>query len=561
MERLKRIFIAFILAVSFLVQQRTPTALAACANNASTQFRSAATGNWGDTATWQCSDNGTDWEAATVTPTSAHGVITIRSPYTVTVAASVTVDQVRIDAGSQVTVNSSSTFTVTNDTGTDLTLNGTLLNQGTLVRGSQATIEVGAGGHLIHNATSAIENFLNRTTMDAAATMTYRGSSSLTPVVAMAGNTYGHLVFESSAGTWSRTLSGSTPTTIRGAFTLGSGVTINNSSFVGMNVAGNWTNNGIYNAGTGTITFNGTGTSTYGGSTTTLFYNLTVNAGATLDVGTNTLFNAESVTNNGALQQTRTVSGATAFLNVRNSDGGQKYFGVDITGNLGGTTVKVAGNQECANIHSNSDPVLRCYTITPGSAGTATVRFYYRYAELRANQKPTNLKVWKYSGSGTAWNEVTGVTYNRSTCTSGDEGCYVEIQEYDLSSGTFLLMENNPAAVLLAFLTVRPSAHGIIVAWETESELDNLGFHLYRAVVGEDDWTRLNAAFIPSAAPGRATGHAYTWTDTTAGRGRAYAYRLATIGFDGRERTQQTVSLIYPEVQLWLPLVRQDSLP
>ncbi len=550
--------IAFFVAVAFRAHQQTPVALAACANSASTQFRSATSGNWGDTATWQCSDNGTDWEAATVTPTSDHGAITIRGSDVVTVAASVTVDQVTIEAGGQVTVSSSSTFTVTNGTGTDLTLNGTLLNQGTLARGTGAAVTVGSGGHLIHNATTAIDSFLNGTTMDASATMTYRGSGSLAPTVAMAGNTYGHLTFESTAGSWSKTLSGSNATTIKGDFTLGSGVTINNSSFVGMNVAGNWTNNGTYNAGTGTITFNGTGISSYGGSSTTTFNNLTVNAGATVDVGTNTLFNADAaVTNNGALQQTRTVSGATAFLNVKNSAGtSDKYLGVDITGDLGSTTVKVAGNQECPNIHSNSDPVLRCYTITPGSSGTATVRFYYRYAELRSAQNPANLQVWKYSGSGTTWNEVTGVTYNRSACTSG-ESCYVEIQGYDLSSDTFLLMENNPTAVSLALLTARPSSAGVIVSWETESETDNLGFHLYRTVAGRDDWARLNAALIPSVAAGSVAGHVYTWTDATARRGHTYEYRLVAVGFDAGERTLQTVSVRYPAVQLWLPLVRQ----
>ncbi len=553
-----RVSIALMLALALWAGQRPPTALAACANGASTQFRSAGTGNWGDLTTWQCSDDGSTWESATVTPTSSHGAITIRSPHTMTIAADVIADQLTVESGAQLTVASGSTLTIANGTGTDLVLAGTLLNQGILARGTSATLTVNAGGHLIHNATSAIEGVLNGTTMATAATMTYRGSSTLTPAVAMAGNTYGNLVFESSAGSWSKTFSGSNPTAVQGSFTLGSGVTLNNSSFVGMNIAGDWTNNGTYNAGTGTITFNGSGTSTYGGSSTTTFYNLTVNAGATLDVGTNTLFNANgTVTNNGALQQTKSVGGATSFLNVKDSSGTtDKYFGVDINGNLGTTTVKVAGNQECANIHSNSEPVLRCYTITPAGSGAATVRFYYRYAELRSGQNPANLKVWKYAGSGTTWDEITGVTYDRSSCTSGNEGCYVEIQGYNLASGVFLLMENNPTAAPLAALTAAPGPHGVTVAWETVSELDTVGFNLYRALEGTADWTRLNAALIPSAAPGSSSGHAYTWTDATAIRGRSYRYRLTAVRFDNREEMLQEVGAMVPLARLWLPFVR-----
>jgi hypothetical protein len=56
-------------------------------------YRSAASGNWNANATWEVStDNGTNWIAATSTPTSSSGTITIRSPHTVTVTADVDAD-------------------------------------------------------------------------------------------------------------------------------------------------------------------------------------------------------------------------------------------------------------------------------------------------------------------------------------------------------------------------------------------------------------------------------------------------------------------------------------
>ncbi|HOE05765.1 MAG TPA: T9SS type A sorting domain-containing protein, partial [Bacteroidales bacterium] len=63
-------------------------------------------------------------------------------------------------------------------------------------------------------------------------------------------------------------------------------ITINNSKSLtapdgNLNVAGNWTNNGIFSAGTGTVVLNGTGAQVIGGTANTTFYNLNVNRSTT----------------------------------------------------------------------------------------------------------------------------------------------------------------------------------------------------------------------------------------------------------------------------------------
>ena len=125
----------------------------------------------------------------------------------------------------------------------------------------------------------------------------------------MSGKTYGNLSFESSSGAWSTlALTGGTATTIQGSFSIGSNVTFNNNALVGLNVGANWTNNGTFTAGSGTVTFNGTaGDQTIGGSSVTAFNNLTV-AGIGSGAGsnsvvviptTNTPTVAGTLTNNG----------------------------------------------------------------------------------------------------------------------------------------------------------------------------------------------------------------------------------------------------------------------
>ena len=170
-------------------------------------YRSAASGNWATAATWERFD-GSTWVAAVTSPTSANGVITIRSGHTVTIAASgLSYDQVVVDGGGQVTVAATVTSTLANGTGTDLTINGTWLNQGGTWT-TTGTWAVGAGGTYIHNTTSGIATPLGAATLDAASNFIYRGSSTLTPALSTSGRTYGNLSLESTSGSWTASLSG-----------------------------------------------------------------------------------------------------------------------------------------------------------------------------------------------------------------------------------------------------------------------------------------------------------------------------------------------------------------
>jgi hypothetical protein len=85
-------------------------------------YRTKATGNWTAAATWE-TWNGSAWVESGF-PTSENGVITILNGHTVTVTANVTVDQVVIEAGGQVTL-SGGTLTVSNGPGDDFVILGT----------------------------------------------------------------------------------------------------------------------------------------------------------------------------------------------------------------------------------------------------------------------------------------------------------------------------------------------------------------------------------------------------------------------------------------------------
>ena len=282
-------------------------------------YRSAASGNWNATATWERYD-GSNWVAAVATPTSADGAITIRNGHTVTISASgLSYDQVTVDAGGQVTVASTVTSTLANGTGTDLVINGTWLNQGGTWT-TTGTWSVGAGGTFIHNTTSGIATPLGASTLDAASTFIYRGSSTLTPAISTSARTYGNLTFESTSGSWTAAPNGAGALTINGSLAIGSGVTVTTTQTGTMTIAGNLTNNGTLTNSTGTqvYTFTGSGKSISGNSIS--FETLNINSGASVTFAspmtlaatftttvTGTAIAAATITNSGTMSITGTL--------------------------------------------------------------------------------------------------------------------------------------------------------------------------------------------------------------------------------------------------------------
>jgi len=267
-------------------------------------YRSIASGNWNATSTWERYDGG-EWVAATSTPTSSDGVITILVGHTVTVTADTTIDQTVTDAGGQITIAVGKRLTIANGTGTDLTVNGTVLNQGTLSIGSGATWAVNDGGTYIHNTTSSIATPLGSATLSSASNFIYRGTSTLTPATSFAGRTYGHLSLESSSGTWTAGGSGASALTINGSLSIGTGVTWNATGYTGdIAVIGHIQVDGTWNSA----------------SAITAQSSVTIESGASVQVGTGKTFQANSsVTVNG------TLSGANASTSV-----------LDLPGSIGG---------------------------------------------------------------------------------------------------------------------------------------------------------------------------------------------------------------------------------
>jgi len=87
------------------------------------------------------------------------------------------------------------------------------------------------------------------------------------------------------------------------------------------------------------------------------------------------------------------------------------------------------------------------------------------------------------------------------------------------------------AAVTLLSFTVEAQANSVLATWETASEVDNVGFNLYRA--DEVGGLRTLLTTIPSQGPGSVQGFVYTYEDLAVQAGNTYYYWLEGISPDG----------------------------
>ncbi|MBN2390640.1 MAG: hypothetical protein JXR84_07955, partial [Anaerolineae bacterium] len=101
---------------------------------------------------------------------------------------------------------------------------------------------------------------------------------------------------------------------------------------------------------------------------------------------------------------------------------------------------------------------------------------------------------------------------------------------------------NTPTAITLASFEVTPQDEAILITWETATELDNVGFNLYRSTAAAGPYTLLNAALIPPQFPGEAMGGTYEWLDTDVQPDATYYYKLEDIDVNGASTFNGPVS-------------------
>ena len=120
----------------------------------------------------------------------------------------------------------------------------------------------------------------------------------------------------------------------------------------------------------------------------------------------------------------------------------------------------------------------------------------------------------------------------------------------DADGAKTLMLYPAPTAVELASFSAEPQGGNVLVSWETATELDNLGFNVYRANSAGGERIRLNDWLIPSQSPGSTVGSSYQFVDRSAEPGMAYHYWLEDIDLEGVGRMNGPVAVQMPRARL-----------
>ena len=124
---------------------------------------------------------------------------------------------------------------------------------------------------------------------------------------------------------------------------------------------------------------------------------------------------------------------------------------------------------------------------------------------------------------GSTWNPQTPpvtTSLNGVHCSDASGGWAVG------DKGVILRLTFAPTAVALTSFGATPSAGGILVEWETASEVDTLGFNVYRGDAPGGGHVRVNSTLIPGQTPGSREGAAYSFRDDSVRAGTTYFFWL-----------------------------------
>lgn len=169
--------------------------------------------------------------------------------------------------------------------------------------------------------------------------------------------------------------------------------------------------------------------------------------------------------------------------------------------------------QVISNGTTNGASQNYAFTIPSGTITGSTQTFYGRF---RLTQ---GCSVYGYSGTGSP--SATGAAANG------------EVEDYQFS--------NSPTAAALVAFNGRVRANRVVLRWTTGSELDVIGFNVWRRGANTQVFKRINSALIPAQALGTVTGARYRYVDRNAKSAKQYRYKLEIVHADGSAEWSETV--------------------
>ncbi len=433
-------------------------ALANTTPPSSLYYRSTASGNWNSASTWQISTDNTNWFSATAAPDYNNNTITIQSAHTVTITASVTIDQTVVNGTLVYGDYSGSTLTINDGTGTDLTINGTYQDIGpnSNTWSGSSTWSMGSSGTLLRTRGTSSDNWRDKyqggiSTIPATATWLIRKTGTDNPLVSSTSGMYypnltientsgsawvasGNSVFTGSsdypritgnldvggAGTSAVTFStGNTNATavlVQGNVTVRSGSTLQNAG-TGFELKGNLQVDGAFNysgSNSRNLIFSSSTAQTLSGAGTFSIYSLTIKKSS------NTLTLNDAIGIDGTLTLTagNIITTSTYVLTINN--GG--YVSGASAGSYVSGPVKKVGNAAFTFPTGNSSDYQPLTITAPSSSTDAFTAQYFKSAQADGTSTDATIsslstcEYWNLARTTGTSNVSVTLGWNSSSC-------------------------------------------------------------------------------------------------------------------------------------------------
>lgn len=389
----------------------------------------------------------------------------------------------------------------------------------------------------------------------------------------------------------------STYTNTAGNATYNGGLTVSgNTTLTAGTVGGTVILNGstvTVNGGSfgGTVTLSGSAAQSIAGSATATFNSLTVDNSNGIILNTNSSVGAILRLSNGVVTTgsnvftilssgTFDVENSTGYIlgNSANQFGSTfvaRYFPVgssgrtryvQLFGSSASGTISITCNlvdDPATNITTDLGGLLtkvselRYYSFSNNSGVQFNIR---RVEKLRVNNDDgvgdfinnTTLRMATTIGTGNTWAERTlGVANTQaplpvdisSNNFSSDDAVSTGSVWY-LALGTTDISDN-PLPVQLAAFEALADFGKVTLNWTTASELDNLGFNIYRADADENNWQQINSQLIAGQG-NTAQSTDYSFVDSKVVGGETYHYKLESVSTNGLRVDEKTIEVNIP---------------
>jgi hypothetical protein len=466
-------------------------------------FRSAASGNWSSSSTWEQSTNGgASWDATSATPDFSNSNITVRAGHVVSVVSPVVVDDLVIAAGGEVRIGAA-VFTITNVTaGVDCDVFGTLTVSN--VAGSSLALQntpavvFETGGRFVHARTAAPVAAVPAATWSTGSTCEIQGSSGTPTGI---GQAFYNFV-------WNYPTAAASTDFVGGLTTVQGSLDVSASN----------------NATAGALKLYGPSATTVGSSLT-----LTVNRHVNLNAGYFDLLGGSGTNNSQILNVGGNFNIATgATLDIRNSGPGCGAY-INFT-NTGGSQTFTNGGNITHSSGSGANKIV--WGVNPG----CTLNIGPGALVLRTNDYLTGGGTVTVSSTG----GLEGNGTNRIAAALGtiNYGGTLTLDNLPVFAGgeSFQLFDATNRAG--AFSAIVPALPGAGLSWDT-SQLVSGGILKVSGGGGGGAGLRITSAvlaganFILGGSGGTTNGNYEVLSSTNVATARASWPSVGTSQFDG----------------------------